>query len=159
MNIATVAQQPCPARSAAATADYWALTKPEVNFLIAIITFAGFYLGLPAERHGFPFPLLIHTLLGTLLVSSGASALNQFTEWRFDARMRRTARRPLAAGKLEPASAPLFGLLVSFTGAIYLAVAVNVLASLLASVTLVGYLVLYTPWISQPSSASQYELR
>jgi protoheme IX farnesyltransferase len=145
MNIATAAQQPCPARSATATADYWALTKPEINFLIVIVIFAGFYLGLPAERHGFPFLLLIHTLLGTLLVSSGASALNQFIEWRFDARMRRTARRPLAAGKLEPASALRFGLLLSFTGAIYLAVAVNVLASLLASVTLVGYLVLYTP--------------
>jgi protoheme IX farnesyltransferase len=59
--------------------------------------------------------------------------------------MRRTARRPLAAGKLEPASALWFGLLLSFTGAVYLAVAVNVLASLLAVVTLVSYLFLYTP--------------
>jgi protoheme IX farnesyltransferase len=100
MSIATATPQPFPARSAAATADYWALTKPEINFLIAIVTFAGFYLGLPAELHRFPFLLLIHTLLGTLLVSSGASALNQFIERRFDARMRRTARRPLAAGRL-----------------------------------------------------------
>jgi protoheme IX farnesyltransferase len=59
--------------------------------------------------------------------------------------MRRTARRPLAAGKLEPASALRFGLLLSFTGAIYPAVAVNVLASLLAAVTLVSYVALYTP--------------
>ena len=80
-----------------------------------------------------------------MLVSSGASALNQFFERRFDAGMRRTARRPLAAGKLEPASALRFGLLLSFTGAIYLAVAVNVLASLLAALTLVSYLALYTP--------------
>jgi protoheme IX farnesyltransferase len=145
MNIATAARQPYPVRSSAAIADYWALTKPEINFLIAIVTFAGFYLGLPAELHGFPYLLLIHTLLGTLLVSSGASALNQFIEWRFDARMRRTARRPLAAGKLEPASALRFGLLLSFTGAIYLAVAVNVLASLLAVMTLASYLILYTP--------------
>ena len=65
MSIATAARQPCPARPSAATADYWALTKPEINFLIAIVTFAGFYLGLPAELHGFPFLLLIHTLLGT----------------------------------------------------------------------------------------------
>ena len=145
MSIATTARQPYPAWSGAPTADYWALTKPEINFLIAIVTFAGFYLGLPAERHGFPFLLLIHTLLGTLLVSSGASALNQFIERRFDARMRRTARRPLAAGKLEPTSALRFGLLLSIAGTIYLAVAVNVLASLLAAVTLVSYLVLYTP--------------
>jgi protoheme IX farnesyltransferase len=145
MSIATAEPQPCPARSTVAAADYWVLTKPEINFLIAIVTFAGFYLGMPAELHPFPFLLLIHTLLGTLLVSSGASALNQVIEWRFDARMRRTARRPLAAGKLEPASALRFGLLLSFTGAIYLAVAVNVLAGLLASVTLVSYLALYTP--------------
>jgi protoheme IX farnesyltransferase len=145
MSIATVAPQPCPARFSAATADYWALTKPEINFLIAIVTFAGFYLGLPAEPHRFPFLLLMNTLLGTLLVSSGASALNQFIERRFDARMRRTARRPLAAGKLEPASALWFGLLLSTTGGVYLAVAVNVLASLLAAVTLVTYLSLYTP--------------
>jgi heme o synthase len=145
MNIATAAQQPCPVQSHAAIADYWALTKPEINFLISIVTFAGFCLGLPAGLHRFPFLLLIHTLPGTLLVSSGASALNQFIEWRFDARMRRTARRPLAAGKLDPASALRFGLLLSFTGAIYLAVAVNVLTSLLAAVTSVAYLVLYTP--------------
>jgi heme o synthase len=145
MNMATAAPQPCTVRSHAATADYWALTKPDINFLIAIVTFAGFYLGLPAELHGFPFMLLIHTLLGTVLVSSGASALNQFIERRFDARMRRTARRPLAAGKLEPASALRFGLLLSFTGCIYLALAVNVLASILAAVTLASYLMLYTP--------------
>jgi protoheme IX farnesyltransferase len=144
MSIAAAAP-PCPARFYSATADYWALTKPEINFLIAIVTVAGFCLGLPAELHRFPFQLLINTLLGTLLVSSGASALNQFIERRFDARMRRTARRPLAAGKLDPASALLFGLLLSLTGGIYLAVAVNVLASLIAVVTLASYLLLYTP--------------
>ena len=95
--MATVAQQPCAVRSYAAAADYWALTKPEINFLIAIATFAGFYLGLPSQLQGFPFALLIHTLLGTLLIASGTGALNQYVERRFDARMRRTARRPLAA--------------------------------------------------------------
>jgi heme o synthase len=145
MSIATAAGLPYPARSSGAIADYWALTKPEINFLIAIMTCAGFYLGLPGGRHGFPLMLLIHTLLGTVRVSSGASALNQFIEWRFDARMRRTARRPLAAGTLEPASALRFGVLLSFTGAIDLAAAVNVLASLLAVATWASYLVLYTP--------------
>ncbi len=145
MSILTAVRQPFPARSAAAPADYWALTKPDINFLIATVTAAGFYLGLPVERRGFPFLLLIHTLLGTLLLSSGASALNQFMERRFDARMRRTARRPLAAGKLEPASALRFGLLLSITGSVYLAVAVNILASLLSVVTLVTYLFVYTP--------------
>ena len=81
--------------------DYWALTKPEVNFLIAMATFTGFSLGHATEPQGFPFSLLIHTLLGTLLVASGTGTLNQYIERRFDAQMRRTARRPLAAGRLK----------------------------------------------------------
>ena len=56
--------------------DYWALTKPEVNTLIAVATFAGFYLGYPGALGSFPFWLLIHTLTGTLLVASGTAALN-----------------------------------------------------------------------------------
>ena len=113
MSIATVAPPSCAARPSTAIGDYWALTKPDINFLIAIVTSAGFCLGLPAASHGFPFLLLMHTLLGTVLVSSGASALNQFIERRFDSRMRRTARRPLAAGKIEPGSALRFGILLS----------------------------------------------
>ncbi len=128
-----------------ALADYWALTKPEVNFLIAITTFAGFCLARPTPSHPFPFVLLIHTLLGTLLVAGGTGTLNQYVERRFDAQMRRTARRPLAAGRLEPWAALWFGILLSCAGGIYLAVAVNALASLLAVLTLVSYLFLYTP--------------
>jgi len=126
-------------------ADYWALTKPEINFLIAIAIVAGFYLGCPAQRNGFPFLLLIHTLLGTLLVASGAGALNQYAERRFDAQMRRTRRRPLVAKRLDPGSALGFGVLLASVGSIYLAVTVNALTSLLAFATLTSYLALYTP--------------
>ena len=143
--MATVAQQPCAVRSHAPVADYWELTKPEINFLIAIATFAGFYLGMPPELHGFPVMLLMHALLGTLLVSSGAGALNQYIERRFDAQMRRTRRRPLADGRLEPSSVLWFGILLSFAGGTYLAVAVNAVTSLLAVLTLGSYLALYTP--------------
>jgi protoheme IX farnesyltransferase len=128
-----------------AAGDYWALTKPEINFLIAIATFAGFYLACPAQFHAFPLLLLMHTLLGTLLVASGAGALNQYVERRFDAQMRRTARRPLAAGRVDASSALWFGIVLSVAGGIYLTVAVNGLASLLAVLTLVTYLTLYTP--------------
>jgi heme o synthase len=128
-----------------ALSDYWALTKPEVNVLIVITTLAGFYLGYPAQYHHVPFVLLAHTLAGTLLTASGAGALNQFVERRFDAGMRRTARRPLPSGRVEPAAAFWFGLVLSLAGVIDLAVAVNALASLLAIVTLTTYLILYTP--------------
>ena len=125
--------------------DYWALTKPEVNFLIVVTIFAGFYLGLAAQSPGFPFLLLINTLLSTLLVASGAGTLNQYIERRFDAQMRRTSRRPLAAGRLTPSVVFTFGTALSVLGCLYLAVAVNGLASLLAIITLVSYLFLYTP--------------
>jgi len=87
----------------------------------------------------------MHTLAGTLLVASGAGALNQFMERRFDAQMRRTARRPLASGRVEPVAVLWFGILLSCAGGVYLAVAVNALASLLAVLTLLSYLFLYTP--------------
>ncbi|HXB22631.1 MAG TPA: heme o synthase [Candidatus Solibacter sp.] len=126
-------------------ADYWALTKPDVNLLILITTAAGFCLALPAHLVGFPILLLVHTLAGTLLVASGTATLNQYVERRFDAQMRRTKRRPLAAGRIEPSRALCFGITLSVCGAVYLAAAVSFLASLLAVLTLSSYLLLYTP--------------
>jgi len=126
-------------------ADYWALTKPDVNLLILITTAAGFCLALPAHLVAFPILLLVHTLVGTLLVASGTATLNQYVERRFDAQMRRTKRRPLAAGRIEPSRALWFGILLSVSGAVYLAAAVNLLASLLAVLTLLSYLLIYTP--------------
>jgi heme o synthase len=125
--------------------DYWAVTKPEVNLLIAIATFTGFYLAVPGPLPEFPWLRLVHTLLGTLLVASGTGTLNQYIERRFDAQMRRTARRPLAAGRLKAAAVLWFGIALSAIGCIYLATSVNVLASLLALLTLLSYLFLYTP--------------
>src|SRR6201998_1574221 len=103
--------------------DYWALTKPEVNFLILITTFAGFYLGCADAGRQFSFLALSNTLLSTLLVASGTATLNQYIERQFDAQMRRTSRRPLAAGRLEPAAVLAFGILLSVAGSIYLALA------------------------------------
>jgi UbiA prenyltransferase family len=97
-----------------AVADYWALTKPEVNFLIVIATFTGFYLACPGPLRDFPWLRLVHTLLGTLLVASGTGTLNQYVERSFDAQMRRTARRPLAAGRLKPSAVLRFGSIVGY---------------------------------------------
>ena len=125
--------------------DYFALTKPEVNLLIVVTTFAGFYLGCASAWHDFPFLRSINAVLGTLLVASGTGALNQYVERRFDAQMRRTARRPLAAGRLKPSAVLWFGIALSVVGTLYLAAAVNLLASLLALGTLLSYLFVYTP--------------
>jgi protoheme IX farnesyltransferase len=125
--------------------DYWALTKPEVNFLILITTGVGFYLGCGNEARPLSFGGLLNTLLGTLLVASGTGTLNQYIERKFDAQMRRTARRPAAAGRLKPAAVLAFGIALAAAGTVYLAAAVNLLASLLAVLTLLTYLFLYTP--------------
>src|ERR1700756_5843079 len=100
--------------------DYWALTKPEVNFLILITTFVGFYLASASDRR-FSFAGLFNTLLGTLLVASGTGTLNQYLERKFDAQMRRTARRPAAAGRLQPAAVLAFGIALAGAGSGYLA--------------------------------------
>jgi protoheme IX farnesyltransferase len=145
LNVAPIAPRTHASRFFAAIPEYWALTKPEVNFLILITTLSGFYLALGTKPHGFPVTLALHTLLGTLLMAGGTGTLNQFIERSFDAQMRRTARRPLAAGRLKASHVFWFGIASSVAGAVYLALAVNVLASLLAVVTLLSYLFLYTP--------------
>src|SRR6266700_6099582 len=68
--------------------DCWTLTKPEVNFLITLATFTGFYLGHAHQPGHFPFSLLACTLVGALLVASGTGTLNQYIERRSDAQMR-----------------------------------------------------------------------
>jgi len=134
-----------PLKEGSAFADYWTLTKPDVNLLILITTAAGFCLALPVHLAAFPILLLVHTLAGTLLVASGTATLNQYVERQFDAQMRRTKRRPLAAGRIDPSHALWFGIALSVSGALYLAAAVNLLSSLLAVLTLSSYLLLYTP--------------
>lgn len=122
--------------------DYYILTKPEVNLLILMTTSAGYYL---ASRGPFHFAGLVNTLLGTLLVASGTATLNQWMERVWDGQMRRTASRPLPAGRVGPNEAFWFGLLLSLAGGLYLALAVNGLAALLAVSTLLSYLLVYTP--------------
>lgn len=122
--------------------DYLELTKPEVTSLVLISAAAGFYLG---SRGPLDPLLLLHTLIGTALVSGGTAAFNQFFERKDDAKMRRTARRPLPAGRLQPAAALRFAAVLSIAGILYLALLVNLLASFLAAVAWSSYLFLYTP--------------
>lgn len=122
--------------------DYYILTKPEVNLLILMTTSAGYYLA----NHG-PLKIggLVSTLVGTLLVASGTATLNQWMERVWDGQMRRTASRPLPSGRVSPREAFAFGMLLSLSGCLYLALVVNRLSSLLAFSTLLSYLLIYTP--------------
>ncbi|PYJ14789.1 MAG: protoheme IX farnesyltransferase [Verrucomicrobia bacterium] len=88
---------------------------------------------------------LLHALFGTTLVASGAAALNQYLERGHDSKMRRTANRPLPAGRVNPREALYFGIGLSVTGTFYLAVTANILTSVIGVAALLSYLFLYTP--------------
>lgn len=122
--------------------DYYTLTKPEVNLLILMTTSAGYYL---ASRGHFSVVGMVNTLVGTVLVASGTATLNQWMERVWDGQMRRTANRPLPSGRLNAREAFLFGIMLSVAGGLYLSLAVNALAALLAISTVLSYLLVYTP--------------
>jgi heme o synthase len=122
--------------------DYYILTKPEVNLLILMTTSAGYYL---ASRGPVNIVGLINTLIGTLLVASGTATLNQWMERVWDGQMRRTANRPLPAGRVSAREALAYGILLSVAGGAYLALLVNWIAAALAVSTLLSYLLIYTP--------------
>ncbi|MCZ6746636.1 MAG: heme o synthase [Acidobacteria bacterium] len=122
------------------TRDLLELTKPRITLLIVLTALLGFVLA------GGTFGLTAIALLaGTALVSSGSSALNQVLERESDASMRRTENRPLPAGRLRPAEALFWGLLLSVGGLLILALSVNLLTAALAGLTLVTYGFVYTP--------------
>ena len=131
--------------------DYIDLTKPRITWLILMSTGIGYFFGLPAGTNWFEFlksiPLLglLHTIAGTGLIASGTAALNQWYEREADRRMRRTANRPLPAGRLESGRALAFGIGLSIAGFLELWLGVNLLCALIGLFTLASYLFVYTP--------------
>jgi protoheme IX farnesyltransferase len=125
--------------------DYAELTKLRVTTLIVMTAWCGYFFG--AHKAGvssLSFGLL-HALVGIGLVSSGTAALNEVIEHDVDAFMRRTALRPLPAGRMSLFHAAAVGLLASVGGSIYLAIFTNPLTGLLTFLTSVVYLAAYTP--------------
>lgn len=136
---------PMPAAAAAektALSVFFALIKARLTFLVLLTTLVGFYIG---WRGSMNYWLMLHTLLGTAILACGASALNQLWEREHDARMRRTAERPLPSGRMQPETVLIFGGLCSVGGLLYLAFAVNLLTSVLGALTLGSYILVYTP--------------
>jgi heme o synthase len=131
--------------------DYIELTKPRITWLILMSTGIGYFYGLPAAANWWEFlksiPLLslFHTVIGTGLIASGTAALNQWYEREADRKMRRTAMRPLPAGKMSARNALWFGILLSAAGFVELWLGVNLLSAAIGAFTLASYLFLYTP--------------
>jgi len=122
--------------------DYLELTKPRITLLILICTAVGYWFGCGIS---FQWTILVHALLGTALLASGTSALNQWYEVDSDAKMRRTCRRPLPAGRVKRTHGLVFGLLLSALGFADLWIDTNRLTAALGLFTLLSYLLLYTP--------------
>jgi protoheme IX farnesyltransferase len=132
-------------RTSTRAADYFALTKPRLNFLVVATSAAGYYLGAPRDAGGLDLAAMASAVAGTALVAGGAAVLNQVYERDTDALMRRTRTRPLPDGRVASAEATVFGLGLSAGGLALLAMRANLAAALLAIATLVIYLIVYTP--------------
>ena len=122
--------------------DFWTLTKPEISFLVTISALAGFLLGSTAGLDGWT---LVITLVGVALCAGGVGMLNHVMEYRIDAKMLRTADRPLPAGRLSPSTARNVGAGMVCVGVGVLCPLVNPLTGILAALTAILYLFVYTP--------------
>jgi protoheme IX farnesyltransferase len=123
-------------------AVYADLIKARLTLLVVLTTLVGFYLG---SANRVDYLLMIHAVLGTALVASGAAALNQLIEREHDAKMRRTKNRPLPSGRLQPTTVMVFGGVCSCLGLLYLALAVNLTTSVIGAISLLSYVFIYTP--------------
>ena len=125
--------------------DYAELIKLRVTTLIVMTAWCGYYFG--AQETGVSSLSwgLLHALLGIGLVSGGTAALNEVMEYEVDAKMRRTAQRPLPAGRMSLWHATMAGLLATIGGSLYLAIFSNPLTGLLTFLTSAVYLAAYTP--------------
>ncbi|MGH9602780.1 MAG: heme o synthase [Terriglobales bacterium] len=132
-------------RALARAADYAELIKLRVTSLVVMTAWCGYYLGALKEGSSPWSWNMVNTLLGVGLIAGGTAALNQVIERDADALMRRTDRRPLPAGRMTTVHAITVGLLTAVGGAAWLMFATNVLTGLLALLTAVAYLGVYTP--------------
>lgn len=122
--------------------DLAELVKARLTLLVLVTTAVGYYLGAANPIELRP---LVHVVIGTALAAGGAAALNQWWERRLDALMNRTKSRPLPAGRMAPTSALILGGLLSLAGVFYLARVCNALSAWLAGLTILLYVLAYTP--------------
>jgi heme o synthase len=136
---------PRAGETASLLVDYRELFKPRVTLMVTLTGWAGFYLGSMRSGISSLQPGLLDTLIGIAVVSSGASALNQAIERRLDAKMIRTANRPMAAGRIGFAHGVTIGLLAIIAGTLWLTRETNFITGSLTLLTAFLYVAVYTP--------------
>jgi heme o synthase len=139
-----VAGLPLAGRARRVVADYVELTKPKVQSLLLLTTIATMYVA------GDPSPLLVTlTCLGGYLSAGGAGAVNHWFDRDIDARMARTATRPIPSGRVSPRAALTFGCALAALSLLELSLAVNPLAAGLSFAGFLGYVFVYTFWLKR----------
>jgi protoheme IX farnesyltransferase len=124
--------------------DYAELTKPKVQSLLLLTTIATMYVA------GDPSPVLVAlTCLGGYLSAGGAGAVNHWFDRDIDARMARTATRPIPSGRVSPRAALTFGCVLAALSLLELSLAVNPLAAALSFSGFLGYVFVYTVWLKR----------
>jgi protoheme IX farnesyltransferase len=124
--------------------DYVDMTKPKVQSLLLFTTITTMYVaGTPSVG------LVLLTCLGGALASGGAGAINHYLDRDIDARMTRTANRPVPSGRVAPGAALAYGIVLGICSFALLASTVNVLAASLALSGLLGYVLVYTLWLKR----------
>jgi protoheme IX farnesyltransferase len=139
------AERPLAEPSLASVGDYVALMKPRVMSLVVFTALTGLAVA-PGNLH----PLTAFTALLCIAVGAGAAgALNMWYDADIDARMVRTARRPIPMGKVQPGEALAFGLTLSGFAVVVLGLLVNALAAALLAFTIFFYVAIYTAWLKR----------
>lgn len=123
-------------------ADLLELTKPRIVMMILITAVVAAFI---AAGTAVSLGMLVHLLIGTALVAGSAGAMNQVWEFRVDALMERTRRRPIPAGRLGLPLSAGFGMAIGVLGTAYLVVAFGPIPALVAVATWVLYVPIYTP--------------
>ena len=131
-----------PKKAESLVEAYYELTKPSITFMILISTALGYYMGGNGIVNYIHF---FYTILGSCLISSGSGALNHFAEADSDKIMQRTNLRPIPAGLISAENAMLFGIALILSGSAILYWIINPLTCLLALITSLMYLFIYTP--------------
>ena len=125
-------------------ADYFELTKPKVQTLLLLTTITTMYVaGSPS------LGLVFLTCLGGALSAGGAGAINHWFDRDIDAAMERTANRPVPSGRVAPAAALTYGIVLGTASFVLLSLTVNVLSAALALAGLLGYVLVYTVWLKR----------
>ena len=122
--------------------NYIELTKPRLTLMALATALSGYYLGSEGPLRFVP---LLHVMVGAGLVGGGANALNQYLEREDDAKMDRTKERPLPSKKINEQNALFFGLFLALAGMAHLYFFTHPISAFLGLVTLLTYLLLYTP--------------